>query len=256
MATPFTATVKSSGGDYATLSAAEAGLQNDLTAATIKVFSISAYSAPTIVAGDTVLGQTSGATGVCVLVNAARTQILIKTIAVAAFQSGEVVQKTADAGVNVILSDAGDGPIIRVECYSVADTSAVNITGWTTSATNYIRCYGAESDRTSSNTGKWSTERYTLTTAGSCIVLGEEYIRIEALQLSNSAASGGYGIGFGTTAGEKHIIGNIIRATGASPSMGIYMDDIGAGLYVYIINNINNLWLEIHGDGCERVKFA
>src|SRR3972149_6016634 len=137
MATEFTTTVQSSGGDYTSLSAAQVGLQNNLTLSTIKVFSISASSTPTIAAGDTVLGQISTATGVCVLVNAARTQILIKTIAVASFQSGEVVQKTADANVNVTLSDVGDSPIVGIECYSMQDTASVLVDGWTTDSTRY-----------------------------------------------------------------------------------------------------------------------
>ncbi len=183
MATQFTATVKPSGGDYPSMNTAGTGLQNDLTAADIKVFSISAYSTPTIAAGDTVLGQTSSATGVCVLVNAARTQILIKTIAVASFLNTEIVQKTADANVNVTLSNAGDSPIIGIECYSMSDTTQVTIYGWTTGINNYIYIYTPISER---HDGKWNTGKYRLEVSTNSITLSnyEAYVWIDGLQIS------------------------------------------------------------------------
>jgi len=183
MPTQFTATVKPSGGDYTSLSNAVTGLANNITAADIKVFSISAYSTPTIAAGDTVLGQTSLATGVCVLVNAARTQILIKTIAVASFLSGEVVQKTADANVNVTLSNAGDSPIVGIACYSMSDTTPVLISGYTTSATNYINIHTPLSER---HDGKWNNGKYRLeiTSDDNAIYIDTvEYVKIIGLQI-------------------------------------------------------------------------
>ena len=188
-ATEFTATVMPSGqgGDYTSLFDAEAGLNNNLTLATIKVFSISAASNPTIAAGDTVLGQTSGATGVCVLVNAARTQILIKTIAVAAFQSGEVVQKTGSAGVNVTLSSAGDSPIVGIKidgAWTDPDTTAVVIDGWTTSAADYIRIYTTAAAK---HNGKWNTSKYRLLLANATVLtINEDYVNVDGLQLMSS----------------------------------------------------------------------
>ncbi len=191
MPTQFTATVKPSGGDYTSLNSAVTGLANDLTLATIKVFSISASTTPTIAAGDTVLGQTSLATGVCVLVNAARTQILIKTIAVASFLSGEIVQKTADANVNVTLSNTGDSPIIGIECYSMSDTTPVDISGYTTSSTNYIYIYTPISER---HNGKWSPAKYSLEYSGgdnftNLIYMGANDIKIDGLQLRYASDS-------------------------------------------------------------------
>ncbi len=197
MPTQFTATVKPSGGDYTSLNSAVTGLANDLTLATIKVFSISASTTPTIAAGDTVLGQTSLATGVCVLVNAARTQILIKTIAVASFLSGEIVQKTADANVNVTLSNTGDSPIIGIECYSMSDTTPVDISGYTTSSTNYIYIYTPISER---HNGKWSPAKYSLEYSGgdsyiNIINISTDNIIIDGLQLKHglSIINGNYG---------------------------------------------------------------
>lgn len=247
MATEFTATVKSSGGDYTTLSAAEAGLQDDLTAATIKVFSISAASTPTIAAGDTVLGQTSAATGVCVLVNAARTQILIKTIAVAAFQSGEVVQKTTDAAVNVTLSNAGDSPIVGIACYPVNDTTAVTFAGWTTSATNYIYVYTPAGQR---HAGVWDGTKYNLTSALTCLTISEAFIRFDGIQIDFTYTAGSTRGGIlidlvGTAAyssTDYRISNCIVRKTGAATGTvyGIYFisDPAVANAVAYLWNNI------------------
>ncbi len=185
MATQFTATVKPSGGDYTSLSDAVTGLANDITVADIKVFSISAHSTPTIAAGDTVLGQSSLATGVCVLVNAARTQILIKTI-VGTFQSTETVQKTAVPTVNVTLSNIGDSPIIGIACYSMSDTTVVVIDGtFATSSTNYLYIYTPLSER---HNGKWNDTKYRLdisTNDDSIDISDTNFIRIEGLQIFN-----------------------------------------------------------------------
>lgn len=247
-ATEFTATVKSSGGDYTTLQLAETGLQNDITAATIKVFSISAYTTPTLVAGDTVLGQTSAATGVVVLVNAARTQILIKTIAVAAFQSGEVVKKTTDAAVTVTLSNAGDSPIIGIACYaSAAPDGATTIDGSTTSATNYIKIYTPTSER---HSGVYNTSKYRIETTlnATPIVVSDGHVQIDGLQLylTSSNAASPIILKFQETASaivaQYYITNNIIRGhTGSAQATyrGIFLYDTGgAGSTAYIYNNL------------------
>ncbi|MEY2631140.1 MAG: hypothetical protein RLZZ469_2038, partial [Bacteroidota bacterium] len=60
-------------------------------------------------------------------------------------------------------SDLVTNKLIEVaECYNFEDTTAVTIDGWTTDSGNYIEIKGADSDRTASNTGKWSTDRYRL----------------------------------------------------------------------------------------------
>lgn len=185
MATQFTATVQASSGDYTSLSAAESGLQNDLTAADIKVFSISASSVTTIAPGDSVLGQTSLATGTCVLVNASRTQILIKSIAVSNFISGEVVQKTTDATKTVTLSNAGDSPIIGIACGGIQDVYTI-FDGWTTSATNYVRVYaqvGAEAKMPYNTTTSYRIEGFVEDGAASGLLYSrEEFFRVERIQ--------------------------------------------------------------------------
>ena len=89
-----------------------------------------------------------------------------------------------EAGQQCAIS-AGDRQL--AECYagSGADTTAVAIAGWTTVATGYILIYGATSERTSSNTGKWSTARYRLSVSNSVAFnQTEDFVRVEGLQIS------------------------------------------------------------------------
>lgn len=210
MATEFTATVKSSGGDYTTWNAALAGLINNLTLATIKVFAISAASSPTIAAGDAVTEVTSLATGVCVLVNAARTQILIKTIAGGTFNSGDVVKKTTDPAVTVTLADNGDSPIAGIALYSMTDTTAVATGSWTTGASNYIRCYTPSSER---HAGVWDSSKYNLSIAGAVNAItitgaSTKFLRIEGIQASMDSPGVGATIyRFGAISGADIRIG-------------------------------------------------
>ncbi len=213
MATQFTATVKPSSGDYTSLSAAVTGLANDITAADIKVFSISASTTPTIAAGDTVLGQTSLATGVCVLVNAARTQILIKTIAIASFLSGEVVQKTSDINVNVTLSSLGDSPIIGIACYSMSDTASISLldTTWTTGALNYVYIYTPLSER---HNGKWNDTKYKLEVTGISTYIN--FIRFEGIQIYNNGRYSCLWIGYTSPSADIRMDSCILRGNGSN----------------------------------------
>ena len=239
MSTQFTSTVKPSGGDYTSLNNAVTGLANDITAADIKVFSISASTTPTIAAGDTVLGQSSGATGVCVLVNATKTQILIKTIAVASFLYGEIVQKTAVPATNVTLSNTGDSPIIGIECYSMLDTTIVsNIGLYTTSSTNYLYIYTPKSER---HNGKWDDTKYRLETTWAGIYISTDYARIEGLQIKITRD--------GDNGNAIHVnnqnINNDIRISNCIIKAVITGGTYHAGIYIENSNAIVKLWNNI-----------
>src|SRR3972149_540355 len=80
--------------------------------------------------------------------------------------------------------------IQQAECYNMSDTTAVVVDGWTTDATRNIKIYGAASDKTAANTGKWSTERYRLSvTNNSGIVISEGNVRIYDLQIYHTVNS-------------------------------------------------------------------
>ncbi len=179
--TEFVATVKGSGGDYTTLQAAETALQNDITAATIKVFSISAH-AGTFTDGVAV-DNGSGVSGVMVHANVAGTQVLIKSIAGGTFASGNVVWVTANHAITATFSDNGDSPIIGIACYaSAAPDGATTIDGWTTDATHYIHIYTPISER---HHGVYDTSKYRIETVNNAtpLAVSEGFVRIDGLQL-------------------------------------------------------------------------
>ncbi|MDV7392544.1 hypothetical protein RZS08_14355, partial [Arthrospira platensis SPKY1] len=76
--------------------------------------------------------------------------------------AGEVADLTSNC------HGTGGPGILTIECWNFEDTTAASTgTGYTTSADYYINIIGRADDKTSSNTGKWSTDRYRLITTGS-----------------------------------------------------------------------------------------
>lgn len=107
----------------------------------------------------------------------------------------------------------GLGPSIA-ECYSMADTTAVVIAGWTTTAADYIRIYTPITER---HDGKWNTAKYRLSVANAtAILIQEDYVRLEGIQLEVNAANAAnqFGIsisGITATNNEIHISHTIAR---------------------------------------------
>src|SRR3990167_873473 len=78
--------------------------------------------------------------------------------------------------------------IQQAECYSMSDTTAVVIDGWTTDATRYIKVYTPISER---HDGKWNTGKYRLDeTTGSGIKNNENYVRIDGIQIKVTRSAG------------------------------------------------------------------
>lgn len=85
--------------------------------------------------------------------------------------------------------------ILTFECYAGAEdtTGALTGTGWTTNSSYYLNIVGAPSEKTSSNTGKWSTERYRMhrnsTSDVYCLQIEEQYTRVTDIQFKRTAAN-------------------------------------------------------------------
>lgn len=90
----------------------------------------------------------------------------------------------------------GLGPIV-FKCRGVAaDTTAVTITGYTTTASDYIQIECESADR---HDGKWNTSKYRLTvTDATALTVSENYVRLVGLQISVAMTSQAtrYGIVF------------------------------------------------------------
>lgn len=255
MATAFTVTVMPSGGDYSTLNAAMVANECNLTAAATKVFAHSAITG-TMSDNTAVTGLTSGATGTCVHCSA--TQILIKSI-VGTFQSGEIVYETLSVNL-VTINDAGASPYLNLSIdgtWSSPDTTAVTITGYTTSATNYINI---ATTATARHNGTVSQGYMLYVTGGNCLQTGANYIYITGLIVKvNQVHYAGYiGIYIGTSGAgavayvSKNIVLGDGSTTNRSNSHGIHIQR-GTG---YIWNNIIYNLLDIGNNGSGIVMGA
>ena len=186
-ATEFVSVVDTGNGtgtDYTSLNAWETGVQTNLTAATTLVFA--GTKTGTMADNASVTGASSLATATIVHVTA--TQILLENIS-GTFQSGEQIQ--IDGSNYFTTSDAGDSAIAVAKCRAstgAADTTAVTITGWTTSATNYIKVWTDPSEGYR-HEGKWDDGKYRLETATNGIVINEEYERVEGVQIKTTLTS-------------------------------------------------------------------
>ncbi|MCR4275688.1 MAG: prepilin-type N-terminal cleavage/methylation domain-containing protein [Candidatus Wolfebacteria bacterium] len=116
------------------------------------------------------------------------------------------------------------------------DTSRLNIDGWTTSPSNYIRIYTAQAAR---HNGKWNTNKYRLEVSGqNPIGINEDYVRIEGLQIrmpspDYQAITNGY------SGADIRINNNIIRGAGgvSNSTFGLYLDG-NINTEIKIWNNI------------------
>lgn len=248
MSTNFVPTVKSSAGDYSSLNAALVGAGTiDFTAATVKVFSISSVVGAGPAPGDSLLGLTSAATGTCVLVNAAQTQILIKAIS-GTFQSGETVKKLTDPTLEVVLSNAGDSANYVPTCFGFVDTTAVvsgSTSAITTGTNNRVRCIA---DSTAVATMPYTSTGYRLeftVSAGTPRVVNSQtkFFSLERLSFKMTcpaSAVGGQTVAFnGVSAGGQQVllqcyVSGVMHASDTSQCVGY--KSIGAHENAVIVN--------------------
>ncbi len=233
------------GTDYTSLAAWEAANQADLT--TSVVLSHGGITG-TINDGDFVKGAISGAYGT--VIHCTATQIAIKEVT-GTFQNAEQIDKTDTLGGTatgndyVISSSAPDSIIAVASCRSsngTADTDAVIIDGWTTSANNYIKIWTDPSLGNRHN-GKWDDNKYRLETTNDFgIVVMENFVRIEGLQVKLTNSSGEhYAIRFTNVSGaELRVSKCIIRGevTGGTYVNGIYSDSVNANSTLRAWNNV------------------
>jgi hypothetical protein len=169
----------------------------------------------------------------------------------AALPSGSGGAKTL-LGTNDLTS--GGGYILNIACYNDAggyDSAAVTIDGWTTGPNNYIRIYTPTNTSTECNqrqrhSGKWDTNKYRLETTDTCILINEEYSRIEGLQAKATISSASYEnvVGYSPpgTSGEFRISHCIIQASISGNSDSCAGIRIG---YLEPANRIAKIWNNI-----------
>ena len=186
-AVEFVATIMQTAGEYSSLHDWEAAIDCDLTASSTRVYSIIATTS--MIADAATVTTDSGASTATLIHQASSSQILLINIS-GSFDSGDYV---TDASSNsVILSNNGNSAIAvgKIDgAWSSADTTAVVITDWTTSASNYIRIYTTTAAR---HGGKWDDGyRLTGSSGGKTMYIYESYVRIEGIVFNYAS---GYGI--------------------------------------------------------------
>ncbi|HAI74134.1 TPA: hypothetical protein DCL22_01990, partial [Candidatus Moranbacteria bacterium] len=230
-ATEFISVVDTGGaGDYSSLSLWEAAIDSDLTLASNKVFA--GTKTGSIADGASVTGSISLATGT--VYHSTATQIYIAVLT-GTFQSAEQIQ--VDGSNYFTTTDAGDSVIAIAKCRATtgaADTTAVTINDWTTSAANYIKIWTDPSENYR-HQGKWDEGKYTYSVNGIFGVL-ESYTKIEGLQLKIA----GNGFYVYPAADAVRISGSIVKPYTGTPEYGIRFDGLGSATG-YANNNI------IHG---------
>lgn len=126
-----------------------------------------------------------------------------------------------------------------------ADTTPVDITGYTTSATYAITC---EAESTERHEGKWSTSKYRIEAGASVAFdLGEKYITLRFLQIGITSTTS-YQHGISGTEGfsaNAHVVDSCIIRDSAGPRSncrGIFTNSYGSGGTMTVINSIIYGW--------------
>ena len=123
------------GRDFSTPATWEAAAATDLTAGDILAFIVTG-TPDSYAAGQTVIGDTSGATGTvhCAI---GEDGYLCLTGVSGTFTAGGENLTLSGGSAKLTTTDGGDTPVMVLECYNDTTYGAVDIsTSWTTSATN------------------------------------------------------------------------------------------------------------------------
>lgn len=148
---------------------------------------------------------------------------------------------TGDGGGNYVVEKAICG---SAHANHTADTTAVSISEWTTSANSYISIETNASNRAGTS---WSTSKYRLDISNAnAIHIAEDYVRIDGLQIGHSSINGSNSIillnGQTATNNDARVSGCFLRgvANTTYAESGIYVSDADANITVWntIVCNI------------------
>jgi hypothetical protein len=129
---------------------------------------------------------------------------------------------------------------------SGADTNYVEVSGWTTSADNYLRIYtpylSSEVGTTQRHEGVFDVSKYYLSISDwDPLDIIDNYVRVDGLQISMDNTSNRFGILVNPTGAHvTYITSNIIRATVTASvnGDGIHISTASVGQNTYLWNNI------------------
>jgi hypothetical protein len=89
---------------------------------------------------------------------------------------------------DAIEADLTGTGVAEAVCYSLDDTTALSVIGWTTTAADYISIH---TDPSAYHGGIWNGDKYNLVvTNGPAFTINEDYVRIDGIQAQVSAVDG------------------------------------------------------------------
>ena len=159
-------------------------------------------------------------------------------------------------GLNLVATNT----TVNVACYAdAADTTAVTISGWTTSDANSISIFTpylpGQVGTSQRHNGVWNAARYQLVAGlpyGAVLLIQEEYVRVAGLQIENTALKGGGGsqrpqgisVDLPTPTSNVRISHNILRNTGGGTGdyLAAAVSQTNAGGTLKAWNNIMYDW--------------
>ena len=165
----------------------------------------------------------------------------------------EPVENDVNPSLNLVTA----GTVMLVACYADgADTTLVDITGWTTGADTYIQIFtptlSSQVGTTQRHSGVWDPTKYQLvagTGPGGVLEIREEFVRVTGLQIENTADKAllqpkGINVWPGSVPAEARVSHNIIRATSGGVagwwSAAVQHSDAGGALKAW--NNVMYNW--------------
>jgi len=157
----------------------------------------------------------------------------------AAYASLNIWETARDDVGDLVTNDTIEEAVLESSSANhTADTAAVTINGWTTSATNYINIYTTAAAR---HNGTYQTNKYRLEVANaSSLVINEDYVRIDGLQIKKTSSSADYQaniyIASQTTGACETRISNSILVQAGNNSYaepGVIVTDADAVVYIW-----------------------
>lgn len=240
MATIYRATFNLTGETYATPAVWEDATDIDLTAATTLVFGHNGIIG-TVLDGDLVTGQDSGATATIASISS--TQILLVAIS-GTFQNNEQIYFTEN--VNYVVSNtAGDSAIAELECHSddgdYNGGSGTTLAGATTSSSNYRIITVHSSDRHSGTSASGFRIVVGVNPAVP-ITINESNAIVEwmvILNVGQSSAANRRCVAISTAAISNIFVRNIIGSVdNAGSGNGIGFNGANTTGTIYVLNSI------------------
>jgi hypothetical protein len=235
--TNFICTIKASGGDYNKLSTWEAAIESDLTAASSKVFGVSALGSYAATDDGDTVSFSSGGTGTLKHINSS-TQAYIVDVA-GSVGAGDTVT-CGTSGNSFTVSDTGDQVgIAGAECYNDFGPGGLRdnldgrqgnaIDGWETDPDHFVKIYTPLSERHTGVPGTgfriWDNPN------GDVIQNSEDYTQIIGLEIENTRTDKAYTDG--VSVGENSLIGECIARTGRNRAIRLLDNSTARNCLVY-----------------------